>query len=164
VTTAGLALLTWPRGAVGPQPLSGAAFALLSGLFFGVSLNAFRHSQLALEPAHRLYAAAASVTVAQALQSAVLGLWLAWRSPASLRALATGWRQSLSAGLCGAAASIGWFLAVAYAPAAPVRAVGVVEMPIAALTGRRLFAERLALWQYAAGALATVGVVLAALG
>ena len=33
-----------------------------------------------------------------------------------------GRRQSLGAGFCGAIASLGWFTALAYAPAGPVRA------------------------------------------
>jgi EamA domain-containing membrane protein RarD len=45
-----------------------------------------------------------------------------------------------------------------------VRAVGMVEMPLAAAAGRRVFRERLAPGQWAAVALASVGVVLAALG
>ena len=70
ITTAGLAVLTWPKGATGPQPLSGALFGLISGLCFGFSLNAFRHAELALEPhAHPCSPRSTSVTVAQALQS-----------------------------------------------------------------------------------------------
>ena len=164
ITTMGLALLTWPKGAVGPQPLSGALFGLISGVFFGFSLNAFRHAELSLEPNHRLYAAITSVTIAQAMQSGALTAVLAWRRPEALRAVTASWRQSLGAGLCGALASLGWFTALSYAPAGPVRAVGVVEMPVAAIAGRRVFTERLAAWQLAAAALACVGVGLAALG
>ncbi len=164
VTTVGLAVLTWPKGGTGPQPLSGALFGLISGLCFGFSLNAFRHAELSLDHAHPLYAAIASVAIAQAMQSALLTSVLAVWRPQALRAVAAGWRQSLGAGLCGALASLGWFLALAYAPAGPVRAVGMVEMPIAAVAGRRVFAERLTPWQWAAGVAAALGVVLAALG
>ena len=164
LTTISLAALTWPRGASGPQPISGALFGLISGLCFGFSLNAFRHAELALEPAHRLYAAITSVTLAQAMQAGALTAVLAWRRPEALRAVAAAWRQSLGAGLCGALASLGWFTALAYAPAGPVRAVGMVEMPIAAVAGRRVFRERLALWRWAAAALSSAGVVMAALG
>ena len=73
------------------------------------------------------------------------------------------WRPSIGAGFFGAAASACWFTALAMAPAGAVRAVGVVEMPIAALTGRRLFAERLTVLQWAAAALTAGGVILAAL-
>ena len=69
----------------------------------------------------------------------------------------------LAAGLCGAVASSGWFIALALAPAAPVRAVGVVEAPIAAMAGRRFFAERLHALQILAGAAVLAGVVLTSL-
>jgi len=164
LTTLGLAVLSWPKGASGPQPLSGALFGLLSGLCFGFSLNAFRHAELMLEPRARVFAAITSVTVAQALQSAALTLMLAWRRPAALQAVVASWRQSLGAGLCGAIASLGWFTAIGFAPAGPVRAVGMVEMPIAAAAGRRVFAERLTALQWVAGVATAIGVVLAALG
>jgi drug/metabolite transporter (DMT)-like permease len=159
-TTAGLAVLTWPRGASGPQPVSGALFGLISGLCFGFSLNAFRHAELALEPDHRIYAATLCVAAAQALQAAVLTAWLSWRDRDAMKAVIVGWRQSLGAGLCGACASTGWFIALAFAPAAPVRALGMVETPIAAAAGRRFFRERLTLRQILAGAAVLGGVIL----
>ncbi|HLY80902.1 MAG TPA: DMT family transporter [Caulobacteraceae bacterium] len=164
ITTCGLAVLTWPKGATGPQPLSGALFGLISGLCFGFSLNAFRHAEMALEPTHHVLAAVASVCVAQALQSSALTAMLAWRRPQALKAVIASWRQSLGAGFCGAIASLGWFTAIGFSPAGPVRAVGMVEMPMAALAGRRMLAERLTLWQWAAGVATALGVVLAALG
>jgi EamA domain-containing membrane protein RarD len=163
-TTVGLAVLTWPKGAGGPQPLSGALFGLISGLCFGFSLNAMRHAVLALSPMHHFLAAVAAVSVAQAMQSAALTAVLAWRRPQALRAVAASWRQSLGAGLCGAIASFGWFAAIGFSPAGPVRAVGMVEMPMAAIAGRRMFAERLTPLQWAAGVTTAFGVVLAALG
>jgi drug/metabolite transporter (DMT)-like permease len=164
ITTCGLAVLTWPKGASGPQPLSGALFGLISGLCFGFSLNAYRHAELALEPHAHVLAAITSVTVAQALQSSGLTLVLALRRPEALRAVVASWRQSLTAGLCGAIASAGWFTAIAFSPAGPVRAVGMVEMPMAAIAGRRVFAERLTVWQWSAGVATALGVVLAAVG
>jgi drug/metabolite transporter (DMT)-like permease len=164
ITTGGLAVLSWPKGASGPQPLTGALFGLISGLCFGFSLNAYRHAELALEPHAHVLAAITSVTVAQALQSSGLTLVLALRRPEALRAVVASWQQSLGAGLCGAIASAGWFTAIAFSPAGPVRAVGMVEMPMAAIAGRRVFAERLTVWQWAAGVATAVGVVLAALG
>ena len=56
-------MLTWPRQASGPQPVSGGVFGLLSGLCFGFSLNAFRHATLALDGAHPVFAAIVSVAV-----------------------------------------------------------------------------------------------------
>ena len=164
VTTAGLAVLTWPKGATGPKPVSGGLFGLLSGLFFGFSLNAYRHSGLALEPNHRVYAAVVCVAVVQAMQSVVLTAVLAMRDRKALRAIMTGWRESIAAGLCGAIASCGWFIALGLAPAAPVRAVGVIEAPMAAIAARRLFSEILHPRQILAGAAVLAGVLLTTLG
>ena len=81
-----------------------------------------------------------------------------------MRAVAASWRPSLGAGFFGAAASACWFSALALAPAGAVRAVGVIEAPIAAAAGRKLFKERLSLVQALAGSITALGVVLTALG
>jgi drug/metabolite transporter (DMT)-like permease len=164
IATAGLAVLTWPRHASGPQPISGGAFGLLSGLCFGFSLNAVRHAGLALEPRHPVVSALACVAVVQAVQTLGLTVFLGLRDRNALRAVLAGWRQSLGAGLCGACASAGWFTALALSPAAPVRALGVIEAPMAAVAGRRLFSERLHPLQILAGAAVLAGVLLTTLG
>jgi drug/metabolite transporter (DMT)-like permease len=164
LTSAALAALTWPRESGGPQPVSGAAFGLLSGLCFGWSLNAYRQAAVAFDPAHPIFAGVATVAVTQAMQTAVLTLLLAVWDRAALRAVFAAWRASLGAGLFGALASSGWLTALALSPAAPVRALGVVEAPIAAIAGRRLFRERLSPWQWFAGALVAAGVAMTALG
>ena len=129
---------------------------------FALSSNAFRQAALNLDrSAQPVFAALAAVFVAQAMQSAALAAWLAVRNPAASVTVVGRWRESLPAGFFGAAASGLWFTAFALSPAGPVRAVGGVEMPIAA---RRLFAERLAPWQIAVLAQIAVGVGLAALG
>jgi drug/metabolite transporter (DMT)-like permease len=163
VTSLALLVLTWPREASGPQPVSGGMFGLLSGLFFGYSLNAYRQAGLAMDGHHAIFAAAATVTVSQTLQSAGLSLLLAIWDRAALRAVFAAWRQSLTAGLCGALASICWLIALGLAPAAPVRALGVVEAPVAAFAGRRVFQERLSLVQWIAGAVVAAGVAMTAL-
>ncbi|MFZ5670178.1 MAG: EamA/RhaT family transporter [Pseudomonadota bacterium] len=163
LATAGLAVLSWPRGE-GPRDWSAAALGTLSGFCFAVSANAFRQAAHALDVAHPIPAALVTVAVVQAMQSTTLTLWLALRDRHSLMAALRSWRVSLGAGFFGAAASAGWFVALALSPAGPVRAVGVVEMPMAALAGRRLFAESVTPLQWLAGAFTAVGVILAALG
>jgi drug/metabolite transporter (DMT)-like permease len=163
VASVGLIVLTWPRGSAGAQPVSGGVFGILSGLCFGFSLNAFRHACLALEPHHPIVSAVTSVAVAQAAQALGLTLFLLLRDRSALVAVVKSWRQSLSAGACGAIASAGWFIALALSPAAPVRALGVIEAPMAAFAGRRLFAERLSVPQICAGAAVLLGVLLTTL-
>ncbi|KQW72155.1 multidrug transporter [Phenylobacterium sp. Root77] len=162
-TTAGLAVLSWPKAGADKGAARGALFGLASGLAFGVTLNAYRQAGLALDPAHPIYAATASVCIAQALQSSALLAFLGMTRPAALRAVFASWRQSLGAGFCGAAASACWFAALALAPAGAVRAVGVIEAPIAAAAGRRLFKEKLSLRQMIGGAATAIGVVMTAL-
>jgi drug/metabolite transporter (DMT)-like permease len=99
----------------------------------------------------------------QAMQSVFLGGWMALFDRTRLVAALLSWRVSLGAGLFGSLASAGWFIALALSPAGPVRAVGVVEMPIAAIAGRRLFSENITLRQWVLGGLTTVGVLLAAM-
>ena len=163
-TTAGLAVLSWPKAEDTRGATLGSLFGLASGLAFSFALNGYRQAGLALEPRHPIYAATAGVVVAQTYQTLMLGSALAIWRPAALRAVVASWRQSLGAGFCGAAASACWFAALAMAPAGPVRAVGVLEAPIAAAAGRRLFKEKLTLRQMAGGVLTAVGVVMTALG
>lgn len=163
VTTVGLAILSWPRRDQLAGAGLGSALGLMSGAAFAIALNAYRQAGLALEPHHAIYSATASVCVAQALQTLLLTAILALWRPASLLAVARSWRPSLGAGFFGAAASACWFGALALAPAGPVRAVGVIEAPIAAAAGRRLFKERLTARQLGGGALAALGVIATAL-
>ncbi len=165
LTSVALLVVTWPRaGATGEQPVSGGLFGLASGLAFGFCLNAFRQAGHALEPSHPIFAAIVTLMITQIAQTLGLTVYLAIKDRGALVAVARAWKPSLKAGFWGAAASAGWFVALALAPAGQVRAVGVIEAPIAALAGRRLFAERLTLVQLVFGAVAAVGVAMAALG
>ncbi len=164
LASVGLLALSWPKSGVGKDAMSGVVFGLVSGACYAIALNAYRAASLEIDPHHAAFAAVVTSSTTQAMQSAGLVAWLAWKSPASLRAVLRGWRASLGAGFAGAAASALWVTALALAPAAPVRAVGVIELPLSALVGRRLFAERLSLWQLGWGGATALGVALAALG
>lgn len=162
--TVGVAVLSWPKAGQGRASLVGVALGLGSAASFSICLNAYRFAGQTLDPEHPIYSAAASVCVAQIVQSVTLVGALAVFRPQSLRAVARSWKVSLLAGAFGAVASAFWFSALALAPAGPVRAVGVIETPIAAAVGRRLFKERLSLRQMIGAALTAVGVVATALG
>jgi len=162
LTTLGLAILVWPRRTGGQKPVLGVGLGVASGLLFGFALNAFRHAGLRLEPQHPFFAAMASVAIVQAVQAGTLILYLLWRDRPALVAVITGWRVSFGAGLFGALASSGWFFALNLAPAAAVRALGVIEMPIAALAGHRLFREGLGFRQMLGIVVVTIGVAMTA--
>jgi len=162
VTCTGLFVLSWPKGGIRTLD-AGALIGLAAAAFFALSMNGYRQAGLALEPRHPVFAGIGGVVAAQAIQTLVLGGALAVFRPAALRAVFAAWRSSLGAGACGAGASALWFSALAMAPPGPVRAVGVIEAPIAALAGRTLFRERLTPRQMAAGAATALGVVVTAL-
>ena len=162
VTCAGLFVLSWPKDGIRTLD-AGALLGLAAAAFFALSMNGYRQAGLALEPRHPVFAGIGGVVAAQAIQTLVLGGALAVFRPAALRAVFAAWRSSLGAGACGAGASALWFSALAMAPPGPVRAIGVIEAPIAALAGRTLFRERLTLRQMAAGAATALGVVVTAL-
>lgn len=164
LATAGLSILSWPKRGQDAHDWTAAGLGALSGFCFAISANAFRQASHSLDADHPIPAALITVAVVQAMQSAGLTLWLAIRDRASLAAALRSWRVSLGAGFFGAAASAGWFVALALAPAGLVRAVGVIEMPIAALAGKRLFAERVTPLQWIAGGVTALGVALAAIG
>lgn len=165
MASAGLIVLAWPKKTVAlGGGISGAMLGLLSGAFYAVALNAFRVANLAVEPDHAILGAVVTTSATQAMQTAALVAWLLARDPAALKAVLRAWRTSLGAGFFGAAASALWLTALGLAPAGQVRAVGVVEMPIAAAAGRKLFAERLNWRQVLLGGLVALGVVFAALG
>lgn len=161
VVAGAVGLLGWPRGRIADW--SAALFGVLAGLGFALASNAYRQAAIDLDVRHPFLAAQVTLVAVQSLQSATLAVGLMAADRRALAAVLRSWRVSLGAGFFGAAASGLWFTAFALAPAGPVRAVGVVEAPIAALAGRRWFAERLSLGQVLAGAAAAFGVALAAL-
>ncbi|HEX5775071.1 MAG TPA: DMT family transporter [Caulobacteraceae bacterium] len=163
VVTLGVGVLSWPKDGVHGD-WSGAWFALLAGACFAVSNNAFRQAGLSLGDSPAALRGVTTVLTVQAMQSAALIAALSILDRTSLIAAFTNWKPSMRAGFFGAAASACWFTALAMAPAGPVRAVGVVEMPLAALAGQRLFSEKLTPLQWLVGAVTALGVVLAALG
>lgn len=146
VSTIGVVLLSLPRQ-LGGQVLQGsasaAAFGLASGALFALSSVGYRGAALEL-PGHSPWLIGAfNVLLAQLAQSVALGSWLAWRTPAVLRAIVRAWRLSTVAGAMGALASIGWLTAVALRPAVDVRTLGLLEVLFSYLVSRRLFRERL---------------------
>lgn len=162
VASAGVLLLSLPQGAAAASPARGwggkvAMLGLASGAGFALSAVGYRGAALQLPGLSPWLAAAWGVLCAQALQSALLGGWLAWRAPQALRGIRRAWRISLLAGAMGALASLGWFTGFALQPAADVRTLGLVEVLFSYLVSRRLFREKLGLGEQ-------VGLVLVAIG
>ena len=148
IASAGIVLLSLQQGASGrggdgaQRPdYRPAMYGLASGACFAISAVGYRGASLQVPELSPWLAGAWGVMWAQAVQSVLMLVWLRWRSPQTVRAVLTGWRVSLVAGLMGAAASIGWFTAFAMQSAAQVRTLGLVEVFFSYLVSRRIFQE-----------------------
>lgn len=162
LATAGVVLLSLPaRGTRGALEWNAGAagWGLASGAGFALSAVGYRGAALAIPEASPWMAGAWGVLCAQAVQTLLLGGWLAWRSRDALRAIGTAWRVSTAAGLAGALASIGWFTAFALTTAANVRTVGMAEVVFSYLVSRRLLRERISLLESAGLALVVAGLL-----
>lgn len=137
-----------------------ALYGFMSGSAFALSIVGYRGAALAQPDTPAFVAGAFGLVCAQTLQSALLGAWLAWRQPGSLRALAGEWRISVAAGVLGTTASIGWLTAVALHAAAEVRALGLVEILFSYAVSRKLLRESVSGTEVAGGLLIIVGVAL----
>ena len=165
LATAGVILLSLPQKASAPiadaKSWTGAAalYGLASGAGFALSSVGYRGAALQLPDVSPWLISGWGVLIAQSVQTAMLGGWLAVRSPQSLKATVTAWRVSLLAGATGAAASLGWFGAFALTSAANVRTLGMVEVVFSLVVSHRFLRERLTRGEMAGLALVVVGLV-----
>lgn len=141
-----------------------ALLGLASGAFFAFSAVGYRGAALALGETPFAMAAAFSLVAAQTLQTAVLGGWLLWRDRPVVRRVFGAWRRSMFAGFMGAAASAGWFTAMAIEPVAHVRTLGLVELLFASVVSRKIFRERLSRLEIAGMGLLALSLVIVTLG
>ena len=115
---------------------------LASGAFLGASVVFFRGATLSLGYEDFVMAAAYTLAIAVVFQTVIMGAWLAWREPATLKAVIVEWRWSLAVGVAGMLASVGWFTAFTLENASYVRAVGQVELIFTFLASIFFFRER----------------------
>lgn len=137
-----------------------ALIGLGSGASFALSAVGYRGAALALEGSSFLIAAAFTLLVAQVVQTLLLGSWLLARDAAVIGRVVRAWRPSLFAGFMGAAASAGWFTAMAIEPVAHVRTLGLVELVFSAFVSRRFFREKMTRREWAGMSLLVAGVVV----
>ena len=141
-----------------------ALLGLASGTGFALSAVGFRGAALALHGTPFLMAAASTLLVAQFVQTLLLGGWLLFRHREVVFRVLRAWRASLFAGFMGAAASAGWFTAMAIEPVAHVRTLGLTELLFSYIVSRRVFREHLERRELIGIALLTLGLVVVTLG
>lgn len=131
-------------------------FGALAGGLFGLSAIAFRGAIEAVTERDFIVRALSVLVLAMAIQSLLLGLWLALRDRAAFTGSLREWRGSLGAGFAGAVSSAFWFAAFALTAAANVRTLGLIELPMVALASGRLTGKAMARHE-----LVGLGVVMA---
>ena len=140
-----------------------ALIGLASGAGFALAAVGYRGAALALH-AEFLMAGAYTLVAAQLVQTLLLGGWLLARNIDVVLRVLRAWRASLFAGFMGAAASAGWFTAMAIEPVAHVRTLGLVELLFSYVVSRRVFRERLSRIELGGMALLTLGLVIVTIG
>ncbi|NQU61471.1 MAG: DMT family transporter [Rhodospirillales bacterium] len=130
---------------------------LLCGAFLGASVVLFRGGALALGGDGFIMQAAFTLAVSVVLQTLMMGVYLAFRERDQLKAVLVHWRPSLSVGVAGVLASIGWFSAFTLQNAAYVRALGQVELVFTFLVSALIFREKINRLEF-------IGIVLVAGG
>jgi drug/metabolite transporter (DMT)-like permease len=116
---------------------------LACGAFLGASVVLFRGGALALGGEGFIMQAAFTLAVSVVLQTVMMGAYLALREPGQLKAVIVHWRPSLSVGVAGALASIGWFSAFTLQNAAYVRALGQIELVFTIIVSAVIFREKI---------------------
>lgn len=141
-----------------------ALLGLASGAGFALSAVGYRGAALSLHGASFLSAAAFTLVVAQLMQTVVLGGWLLARDAQIVLRVLRAWRASLFAGFMGAAASAGWFTAMAIEPVAHVRTLALIELLFSYVISRRVFREHLSRLELAGVAILCLGLIVIMLG
>lgn len=113
-----------------------AALGLLAGFAFGLSAIGFRGAVTALPEGTFLIRALTCLALSLALQTLILGAWLALKDRPALIGSVRVIMPSLAAGFLGALASAFWFTGFALTSAANVRTLALVEVVLALLLAR----------------------------
>jgi drug/metabolite transporter (DMT)-like permease len=152
------------RGLVTGWTSRSALLGMGSGACFAIAAIGYRGASLDLQDTNSATAAGAYTLVwAQGSQVVVLGGYLLWRNAAVLIGLFRAWRNSVAAGFAGAAASAGWFTAMAMEPVAHVRTLGLVELLFSLALTHRFFREKVSTLELVGMALLAISVGLVTL-
>ncbi|KAJ55330.1 membrane protein [Actibacterium mucosum KCTC 23349] len=156
-------LLSLPKNAGLRLDGPSAGLGLLAGGCFAMSAIGYRGATLALGDAPYFLRAAVALAAVTTMQSLGMAVWLRWREPGALQAVARAWRVTAAVGVTGMLGSLGWFTAFTLQNAAIVRAVGQVELIFSILVSAILLSEmpnRRELLGIALLAASVVGVIL----
>jgi len=118
-----------------------------SGSLFGLAAVAYRGASLSLadtlEKPDFLIQASLTLCVAIFLQSIIMAVYIAIKSPAEFVNITKAWKPSLAVGFVGATASFGWFSAMTLEKAALVKTVAQIEILFTFATMVFIFKEKI---------------------
>lgn len=142
IATAGVVIVSWrPGDRLTRAGLRPAVLGIVSGAFFAMSAIGYRGAIQSLPEGGFLIRASTILVLGLALQTVLLTLYMLVANRQALMASLREWRRSLSAGFLGAAASQFWFIGFSLTSAANVRTLALIEVPLAQILSRKLFAE-----------------------
>ncbi len=165
VSVAGVVVLSVARGGLGQGAGRGglwnraAAVGLASGLMFALCSLSIRKASLSLGIDAFLLTAGLTLFAMVVVQTAVLLVYVAVRTPRQLPVMMSQWRVCVFIGLTSALGSIGWFTAMTLERASYVKALGQVEFLFALAISTLFFRERTTRLELVAMVLVGIGVV-----
>ena len=133
---------------------------LTCGAFLGASVVLFRGGALSLGGEGFIMQAAFTLAVSVVFQTVMMGAYLAVRERGQLKAVIVHWRPSLSVGVAGALASIGWFSAFTLQNAAYVRALGQIELIFTIIVSAVIFREKIKSQEIVGIAFIIIGILI----
>ncbi len=148
------------KGITQPAALCGIG----AGFCFSLTGVLIRAATQEMPAGDLIHTALLLLVVTNTLQTLMQGGWLAWREPASVRAVLATWRSSAQVGALSALGSACWFSAFALAPVALVRAVGQVEILFTLAASRFFLREKAKPAEMVAALVVVAGVVLVLIG
>ena len=119
-----------------------ALLGLVAGGLFAIAAVGFRGASVSLGHPSAFMAAAFTLVVATATQTAIMGGYLALRERGQLRRVFVHARTGALVGASSALGSAGWFTAFTLQIAAYVRTLGLVELLFTLMISRYAFRER----------------------
>ncbi len=159
ISAIGVVLLTMGATRVSPRALAGSLLEKPSLIGFacaawlGGSVVCFRGASLSLHHDNAVMAAASTLVTSLAIQTVLMGAYLALVERGQFTRLLASWRWASLVGLTGMLASCGWFTAFTMINASYVRALGQVELVFTYVATVFVFRERIS-------TLETLGIVL----
>jgi len=166
VSVIGVVVMTVARTGFGKQTFlrrlwnRSALVGLSSGLCFALCSLSIRKASLSFGIDNFLLSAGVTLVTLVVLQSAVMVVYVAVRSPLQFPVMTKHWRVCLLVGLTSALGSIGWFTAMTLDRASYVKALGQIEFLFALAISTFFFRERTNRLELIGMGLVGIGIVV----